>query len=152
VLSLSPTAVSSDELEDDVVARIGRQELLRPTPPPSVRIILDEAVLRRPAPDPKVWHDQLARIEDAAKGPTMTIQVLPLSAGVQGLNGGPLSLLWMADGSAVAYLEGNRSGELIEESAEIERYRLSYDRLRDAALPPCDSSAFIEQLVEDSRP
>lgn len=152
VLSLSPTVRGSDELEDDVAARLGRQELLRRTPPPSVRIILDEAVLRRPAPDPKVWHDQLARIEGAAQGPTMTIQVLPLSAGVQGLTGGPLSLLWMADGSAVAYLEGNRSGELIEESAEIERYRLSYDRLRDAALPPCDSSVFIRQLVEDSRP
>ncbi|GAA2298730.1 transcriptional regulator [Streptomyces caniferus] len=152
VLSSSPTCKGPDELEDDVAARIARQELLCRTPPPSVRIILDEAVLRRPAPDSTVWHDQLARIEDAAKAPTMTIQVLPLSVGVQGLTGGPLSLLWMADGSAVAYLEGNRSGELVEDPAEIERYRLSYDRLRDAALPPCDSSTFIRQLVEDSRP
>ncbi|MGW8973749.1 helix-turn-helix domain-containing protein [Streptomyces platensis] len=152
VLSSAPTAVNQDAVEDSVVARIGRQELLRRTPPPSVRIILDEVVLRRPAADPKIWHDQLTRIEDAGQAPTMTIQVLPLAAGIQGLTGGPLSLLWMADGSAVAYLEGNRSGELIEEPAEIERYRLSYDRLRDAALPPCDSSTFIQQLVEDSRP
>ncbi|WP_406218833.1 helix-turn-helix domain-containing protein [Streptomyces decoyicus] len=152
VLSSAPTAISPDEIEDNVAARIGRQELLRRTPPPAVRIILDEAVLRRPAPDHQIWHDQLTRIEAAAQAPTMTIQVLPLAAGVQGLTGGPLSLLWMADGSAVAYLEGNRSGELIEEPAEIERYRLSYDRLRDAALSPCNSSAFIQQLVEDSRP
>ncbi|MGW7022424.1 helix-turn-helix domain-containing protein [Streptomyces decoyicus] len=152
VLSSAPTAISPDEIEDNVAARIGRQELLRRTPPPAVRIILDEAVLRRPAPDHQIWHDQLTRIEAAAQAPTMTIQVLPLAAGVQGLTGGPLSLLWMADGSAVAYLEGNRSGELIEEPAEIERYRLSYDRLRDTALSPCNSSAFIQQLVEDSRP
>ncbi|WP_328547393.1 helix-turn-helix transcriptional regulator [Streptomyces platensis] len=152
VLSSAPTAISPAEIEDSVAARIGRQELLRRNPPPSVRIIFDEAVLRRPAPDPKIWHDQLTRIEAAAQAPTMTIQVLPFAAGMQGLTGGPLSLLWMADGSAVAYLEGNRSGELLEEPAEVERYRLAYDRLRDAALPPCDSSTFIQQLVEDSRP
>ncbi|MBM4794852.1 helix-turn-helix domain-containing protein [Streptomyces sioyaensis] len=151
-LSSSPTPVSPDELEEAVAARLGRQELLQRDRPPNVRIILDESALRRPVPDPKIWHDQLVRISEAAEAQHVTIQVLPFAAGVHSLMGGSLWLLWMADGSGVAYLEGNKSGELLEEPAEVERYRLSYDQLRDAALSPPDSAAFIRQLVEDSRP
>ncbi|WP_405839689.1 helix-turn-helix domain-containing protein [Streptomyces platensis] len=152
-LALAPAPISPAELEENVAARLSRQELLRRSPPPNVRIILDESALRRPASDPKVWHDQLERIVDeAADAPHMTVQVIPFTAGMHGLMGGSLSLLWMADGSSVAYLEDNNSGDLIEEPGEVARYRLAYDRLRDAALSPPDSAAFMRQLVEDSRP
>ncbi|MEU5546714.1 helix-turn-helix transcriptional regulator [Streptomyces sioyaensis] len=151
-LSSAPTPISSDELEKNVAARMGRQEVLHRDPPLTVRIILDESALRRPAPDAKVWYDQLTRIVDAADNPHVTIQVLPFSAGLHGLMEGSLSLLWMADGSAVAYLEGNKSGDLIEEPEEVAQYRLAYDRLRDAALTPHDSAVFMRQLAEDSRP
>ncbi|MEU8679892.1 DUF5753 domain-containing protein [Streptomyces sp. NPDC048611] len=114
--------------------------------------MLDESALRRSANDPKSWYDQLQRIADAADEPHMTIQVVPFSAGLHGLMGGSLSLLWMADGSSVAYLEDNNSGDLIEEPGEVALYRLAYDRLRDAALTPPDSAAFMRQLVEESRP
>ncbi|MEU9503709.1 helix-turn-helix transcriptional regulator [Streptomyces sp. NPDC048196] len=152
VLSSSPTPISPDELEEAVAARLGRQELLQRDRPPSIRIILDESALRRPASDPVVWHGQLARLAEAAEAPHMAIQVLPFATGVHNLMGGSLSILWMADGSAVAHLEGNTSSELIEEPDEITRYRLSYDRLRDAALSPSDSAAFIRQLMEESKP
>ncbi|QTZ92898.1 helix-turn-helix domain-containing protein [Streptomyces auratus] len=151
-LSSSPTPISPEELEESIAARLGRQELLHRTPPPDVRIILDESALRRPAPDRKIWHEQLTRIVEVADAPHMTIQMIPFSAGLHGLMGGSLSLLWMADGSGVAYLEGNNSGDLIEDPGEVARYRLAYDRLRDAALSPPDSAAFMRQLVEDSRP
>lgn len=62
--------------------------------------------------------------------------------------GGSLSLLWQADGSAVAYLEGNKFGELIEDADRVCTYRLSYDQIRDRALSPPDSVAFIERLLE----
>ncbi|MFF2921455.1 helix-turn-helix domain-containing protein [Streptomyces celluloflavus] len=152
VLSSAPAPISPQELEESIAARLGRQELLNGSPAPSVRIILDESALRRPASDRKIWHDQLRRIADAADAPHLTIQVLPFAAGVHGLMGGALSLLWMGDGSSVAYLEGNKSGELFEEPGQVERYRLAYDRLRDLALAPPDSAAFIKQLVEDSKP
>lgn len=151
-LSSAPAPISPEELEESVAARLGRQELLHRTPPPDVRIILDESALRRPARDAKIWHDQLSRIVDVARDPHMTVQVIPFAAGLHGLMGGSLSLLWMAEGSGVAYLEGNNSGDLIEDPRDVARYRLAYDRLRDAALSPPDSAAFMRQLVEDSRP
>ncbi|MFI0258649.1 helix-turn-helix domain-containing protein [Streptomyces sp. NPDC017056] len=152
VLSAAPTPISANLLEDRVAARLGRQELLKRTPPPSVRIILDEAVLRRPLPDAKAWYGQLSHILEMARTPNVAIQVLPFSAGTHDLMGGSLTLLWMADGSAVAYLEGNKSGDLIEDMAEVNQHRVSYDRLRDMSLSLTDSVAFIQQVMEASTP
>lgn len=148
VLSSAPGPGGGDEIEERVSARIGRRELLHRDPPPSLRVILDESALRRPTTDPKVWHEQLAHIVDAAQSPCITIQVLPFTAGVHDLMGSSLSLLWLRDGSAVAYLEGSKSGELTEEPEEIAQYRLSYDRLRDLALSPSESVAFVQHVME----
>ncbi|MFF2851667.1 helix-turn-helix domain-containing protein [Streptomyces sp. NPDC058001] len=147
---LSSELGDSDALEEQVLARVGRQELLRRDPPPSIRIILDESALRRPTSDLKIWHGQLARLIDAAQTPNIVIQVLTFAAGVHDLMGGSLSLLWMSDGSGVAYLEGSKSGELITDSEEVAAARLSYDRLRDLALSPPESLRFIERVLEES--
>ncbi|WP_432000630.1 helix-turn-helix domain-containing protein [Streptomyces sioyaensis] len=152
VLSSAPSLMCPDELEELVAARIGRQDLLSASPPPSVRVILDESAFMRPPADACTWSDQLSHLISASELPNITIQVLPFAAGPHDLMGGSLSLLWMADGTAVAYLEGNKSGDLIEDPAEVSQLRLSYDHLRDMALTPPDSIAFIKQLLEDSRP
>ncbi|MEU7254837.1 helix-turn-helix transcriptional regulator [Streptomyces rimosus] len=151
VLSSAPTPIDTDELDELVVARMGRQEMLSRSEPPSLRVILDESVLGRPLADDGAWQRQLAHLVGAAEEPNITLQVLPLNAGVHDLMGGSLSLLWMADGTTVAYLEGNKSGDLIEEAAEVAQYRRSYEHLRDLALQPGDSVAFIKRLLEDSR-
>lgn len=150
VLSSAPTVHRADEIEEQVAARLGRQELLLRDPPPHVRVILDEAVLHRPTTDRKIWSGQLERLANSADSPCVVVQILPLSAGVHDLMGGSLSLLWAPDGGAVAYLEGSKSGELIDDPHEVAQLRLSYDRLRDAALSPSASVALIERVMEDS--
>ena len=65
---------------------------------------------------------------------------------------GSLSLLWQSDGSSVAYLEGNKFGELIEDLEQFKIYRLSYDLIRDQALSPPDSVAFTERILEEYTP
>jgi hypothetical protein len=85
----------------------------------------------------------------AAQAP-ITLQVLPLAAGVHALRGrGSLSLLWQADGGGVAYLDGNSSGELLDEPEDLQTYRLAYDQVRDLALSPADSVEFIERVLEE---
>ncbi|MGB8942205.1 MAG: helix-turn-helix transcriptional regulator [Streptomyces sp.] len=148
-LSSDPQMTDADEIEEQVSARIGRQHLLRRDPPPSLRVILDESTLCRAPQDRKVWAGQVAHLLEATRSPHTVIQVLPFSAGVHDLMGGSLSLLWEPGGSAVAYLEGNKSGELVEDAAEVEAHRLSYDRLRDLALSPPLSVRFIQKVMED---
>ncbi|MFD7662391.1 helix-turn-helix domain-containing protein [Streptomyces sp. NPDC059788] len=150
LLSSSPTPISKKLLDDRVADRLGRQELLDRVPLPSVRFILDEAALRRPMAGRGVWRTQLGHVLKAAEAPNIAVQVLPFSAGSHDLMGGSLSLLWMDDGSAVAYLEGNKSGDLIEDRDEVKQHWLSYDRLRDMSLSLTESIAFIQQLMESS--
>lgn len=137
------------ELEEQLAARLGRQEILHQDVPPHYRAVLDEAALRRGASDPVEWQRQLRHLLDMAERPKVTIQVLPFASGLHALIGTSLTLLWMPDGGSVAYLENSVTGELIEDPREVERLRLAYDWLRDAALPPQESVALIQRVLEE---
>ncbi|MGW6547977.1 helix-turn-helix domain-containing protein [Streptomyces massasporeus] len=146
------TAGNSEEVEEQVAARMGRQELLYRESAPSVRVILDEGALRRPVPDVKVWVEQLSHLVDSADLPNVAIQVLPFMAGVHDLMSSDLILLWQRVGDPVAYVEGNGFGELIQDPDKVLAFRLSYDLVRDAALSPAESTAFLKRLLEECRP
>lgn len=145
------TESEAELVEDQVIARLGRKQLLYRNPAPSVRIIMDEYALRRSVADAEEWEAQLEHLIEVAELPLVTLQILPFSAGAHHLMHGSLTLLWQEDGSAVAYTEGNRCAELMEDPADVTRARLSYDRLRDLALPPSDSIAFIRGVLKEHR-
>lgn len=63
-----------------------------------------------------------------------------------------LWLLWQRIGDPVAYVEGNGFGELIDDPDKVLSFRLSYDLVRDAALTPVESMAFIKGLLEERTP
>ncbi|EKX65052.1 XRE family transcriptional regulator [Streptomyces ipomoeae] len=146
------TTGNSEEIEEQVAARMARQELLYRDPAPSVRVILDEGAVRRAVPDKKVWADQLSHLVEASESPSIVIQVLPYAAGQHDLMDGHLWLFWQRGGDAIAYSEGNGIGELIEDPERVLAFRLAYDRVRDAALTPVESTAFIKRLLEECRP
>ncbi|TFI30887.1 helix-turn-helix transcriptional regulator [Streptomyces sp. 4R-3d] len=141
-----------NELAEEVAARLGRQDLLRREDAPHFRAVLDESVLRRKTRDPKEWVRQLEHLLEASRLPNVTLQVLPFEAGPHALLGTSVTILWLPDGRAVAYTEDAHSGKLIEDPSEVEKLRLSYDLLRDLALSPRDSVAFIERLLEENKP
>ncbi|MEU9555756.1 helix-turn-helix domain-containing protein [Streptomyces fumanus] len=88
------TAGSDEGVEEQVVARMGRQELMYRRPTPSIRFILDEGALRRPVPDAKVWAGQLSHLVEAAALPSVALQVLPFTAGVHDLMDSHLWIFW----------------------------------------------------------
>ncbi|MER7897306.1 helix-turn-helix transcriptional regulator [Streptomyces sp. NPDC096046] len=146
------TAGSTEEVEEQVAARMGRQLLLRKEPSPNARFIIDESALRRPSASAETWNGQLQRLEAVAQWPNVIVQVLPFSAGVHHLMGkGSLTLLWQRDGSAVAYTEGHSLGLLMDDPEDVMHHHLSYDRLRDLALSPSDSLTFIRDVLEEHR-
>lgn len=139
------------ELEEHLAARLDRQEMLRRKDPPFLRTILDEAVLRRPLLDAEQWREQLGHLVTVGKFPHVTMRVLPFAAGPHCLLDGSLTMLRSAEGREAAWLESSKGGELFEGPTEDQQWcRLSYDALRDVALSPQDSVAFIEHLMEES--
>ncbi|WP_104530943.1 helix-turn-helix domain-containing protein [Streptomyces specialis] len=138
------------ELEEKVSVRISRQDILRQDDPPYYRAILDESVLRRPTTDPAAWRRQLAHLAEQATQPRTTIQGLPLSAGLHDLLGGSLTILWMPNGTSIAYIESSRNGDLYENPVDVEKLKLSFDLLRDMALSPDESLLFLHSLLTEA--
>lgn len=149
---LGASGWTGEELEGQVTARWERRAILTGPDPTDYRAIVDEAVLRRPLRDAEAWREQLAHLLAMAQLPNVTLQVLPLAAPLHGLHSTHTILLGLLDGRLVGYTEMAYSGDLAEEPKGVERLRLAYDRLRDLALPPWESVAFVERLMEDSRP
>ncbi|MGX4690794.1 helix-turn-helix domain-containing protein [Streptomyces sp. JNUCC 63] len=148
VLSLDALLDSEEQLEERVQARMGRQERLGSPDRPELWMILDEAVLRRPIGGSAVMREQLERLLDAAEERRTTVQVLPFDQGGHEAMGGSLTLLTLPDGTEAAYTEGSDYGQLTEESANVSRYKVIYDRLRAVALPPLMSLDMIRSAME----
>jgi transcriptional regulator with XRE-family HTH domain len=137
------------ELDRQVEARMGRRELLVGEDAPPFRTILSEAVLRTPLRDAGEWRAQLEYVAELSERETITIQVLPQTAGVHGLVSTDVWLLRLADGRPVAYTENAYWGELVEESARVERLQRAYDVVRDMAMSLAESRKFILRMLEE---
>ncbi|MEU9574895.1 helix-turn-helix transcriptional regulator [Streptomyces massasporeus] len=148
VLSLDALLDSEEQLEERVAARMGRQDRLSSPERPELWVVLDEAVLRRPIGGQAVMRKQLARLLDAGVERHVTVQVLPFDQGGHEAMGGSLTVLTLPDGSEMAYTEGADYGQLIEEPVNVGRYKVIYDRLRAAALPPVTSLDMIRSTME----
>ena len=60
-----------------------------------------------------------------------------------------VQLLWLPSGRTVAYIEGSWSGQLVQETEDVDRLRFAYDLLRDSALSTADSLALLRTTLED---
>ncbi|WP_437063477.1 helix-turn-helix domain-containing protein [Streptomyces sp. enrichment culture] len=150
VLSLDALLDGEAQLDERVAARTARQERLRSPDRPELWMILDEAVLRRPIGNPSVMRKQWEFLLDVAEERHITVQVLPFDQGGHHAMGGSLTILNLPDGTDVAYTEGADYGQLVEEPANVSRYKVIYDRLRAVALPPTMSLDMIRSALEDN--
>ncbi|WP_406479478.1 DUF5753 domain-containing protein [Streptomyces platensis] len=112
----------------------------------------DEAVLRRRVGSAEVMHRQMMSLIERGTSPHVTIQVLPFDAGEHAEMGGSLTLYALPDQPLLAYLEGSRSGTIIEEQDEVAELEESYDLLKAMALSPRDSEAMVRAAMEDWTP
>jgi transcriptional regulator with XRE-family HTH domain len=150
VFRAAQPAASPDEVERQLAARTTRQALLTASNPLRVWAILDEAVLRRLVGGVTVMHAQLARIQEIAALPNITLQVLPFDTGAHASMGTSFELLQFPEpgDTAIVYIEDQTSSQYLEAAADIERYTLVFDHLRASALSPQHSMEFIGQVAD----
>jgi transcriptional regulator with XRE-family HTH domain len=140
---------SESLVAEQVVARMNRQSCLTGPKAVNYRALLDESVIRRPARDPDVWTEQLERLIAVTQQPNVTVQVVPFHVGLHNLLTSPLQLLWLPSGRTVAYVESVWSGHLVEDTDDVEHFRLAYDRLRDSALSASESLGLLRTALEE---
>jgi transcriptional regulator with XRE-family HTH domain len=136
-------------LKERVEARIRRQELLVRTGRPRVRVLMDEAVLRRRVGGPKVMGVQLAKISDIAASEKVIVQIVPFSSGAQ-TSDSNMTLFEFDDASVspVVHVEGLLGAQFMHRRESVDRYREVLDNLRDAALSPRESQVLITEIKD----
>jgi transcriptional regulator with XRE-family HTH domain len=137
------------ELEQQVDARMGRRELLEGVDAPRFRTVLSEAVLRTGLLNAREWRGQLEHLAEMLERPNIVVHVLPFSAGPYGLDSTDVWFLRLAQGRTVAYTENAHRGDLIEDSAAVEKLQGAYDAVRDLALSPAESRSFVLRMLEE---
>jgi transcriptional regulator with XRE-family HTH domain len=128
-------------LKERVEVRLRRQQLLDRDSPPRYRVLMDEAVLRRPVGGPEVMVAQIDKILELAEKGKVTAQVVPFGVGAIAAQDSNFVLLEFGDAvlSPVVFVEGLQNNQIFEKQAEVDRYREAIEHLRDSALTPHES-------------
>jgi transcriptional regulator with XRE-family HTH domain len=136
----------------EVDVRTARQERLTSDDPPEFWAVLNEAVIRRNVGGRAVMRAQLERLVELSDLPSITIQVLPFSAGVHPAMDGSFSILGFPVPSdpAVVYMENQAGSVYLEEPADVDRFSRMFSHLMAKALSPEDSSRLLQKVAEDA--
>ncbi len=137
-------------------ARMTRQLRLRNEESVTAHVILDEAVVRRiVGPTPQDRHlmvDQLAWIRSLAQWPSITVQILPFTAGVHVGLLGPFTLVESVDAAIgeVLFLDDAAPRRLYPcDHPQVARYQAIFGDLADGALDADRSSGLLDQIIDD---
>jgi transcriptional regulator with XRE-family HTH domain len=137
-------------VESLVEVRGARQSVLWRSPPLTLDVVLDEAVLRREVGGCTVMREQLRALARAAELPHVRLQVLPFASGVHIGVTGPFVIFSFSSISDldVIVLDHLTSSLYLEEHDELRAYSAAFDTLRAHALSYEDSLAFIARTAE----
>ncbi|MDT9684236.1 helix-turn-helix transcriptional regulator [Streptomyces sp. TRM76323] len=135
-----------DQLESFMDRRMERQRMIfeRSTTPFS--FIIEEHVLRRRFGDGAQMRELLDHVLELSRPRNVTLQIVPLNAGLHACLDGPLRLLETPKGQRLAYSEGQQNGRLISDPKEVSLLQQRYDTLRSQALNSDVSRGLLEQL------
>jgi hypothetical protein len=137
-----------EDLDQLVAGRMERQRIFERPDPPSLWIIIDEAVLQRRIGSEKVMYDQLTHLVKLAVRPRTTVQVIP---GDVGAHVGLLGAFAIAglDGTGIVYMESPDQGQTTRAPAVVAKVSAAFDTLRSEALPRRPSRELIMRVAEE---
>jgi transcriptional regulator with XRE-family HTH domain len=142
---------SSEEVGRRVRLRMARQTLLTGEDPPRLWAVVDEAALRRPVGGREVMRRQLERLIDAAKLPTVTLQILPFATGAHPAMVGSFSVLRFADQELpdVVYLEHLTSAIYLNKPDEVDQYLHVMESICVQAAAPDQTVALLAKILDE---
>ena len=146
------------EIERRVQLRIARQTLLtRVTNPPELRVVLNEAILRRPIGGGKVMAGQLDHLVEAGTLPNVSIRVTPFAIGLhQGVVSGPFIMLEFPVNSngqpsepTTIYVDSFTGALFLDKPSEIGQYGDAFTDIWAAASGEPESRDVIARAARE---
>jgi transcriptional regulator with XRE-family HTH domain len=142
--------MNPDIYKQRVDVRMQRQQrVLEKENNPRYRVLIDEAVLRRPVGGPEIMAAQLDKILQTEQAGRVTVQVVPFDVGAHAAQDSNFILFEFGastDLGPVVFVEGLTGNHYLEKPEQIERYREALEYLRDSALGPRDSIRLVAEL------
>jgi len=144
--------VLPEEVERRVALRMARQTLLQRADPPRLRVVLDEAALRRPVGGSRVMRAQLERLIEATRLPNVTLRVLPLDAGAHPGIVGSFSILGFGDRELpdVVYLEHLTNAAYLDKRDDIDQYLYAFESICVLSSPPAKTAEILSRIAEEA--
>jgi hypothetical protein len=138
VVLLGYRTAPAEEIERRVSLRMARQQLLTRQDPPQLWAVVDEAALRRPIGGHEVMRAQIEALIDAAKLPSVRLQIIPFLAGGHAAAGGSFSILRFPDRDLpdVVYIEQLASALYLDKRDDVDQYAVAMETLCIEAEPP----------------
>lgn len=150
--------LQGDEVDRRVQLRAQRQNLItRVTAPPMLRLVLNEAVIRRMVGGPEVMAAQLERLAEMNVRQNVSVRVVPFSVGAhRGFDTGPFTLMRFpttGDGRdhepPTVYVQGFTGALYLDKPHEIHRYAEAFAEMWNDALSEDDSTALFRQIARE---
>ena len=149
-----PIELDPEEVERLLEVRLARQEILARDERPRLWAVIDEAVIHRVVGSVSVMRGQLRHLVESAQQGKTTDPGRALSCRCTRRDHRVRSSSWTfpePTDPAVVYVETLAGDIYLEESSDVNRYTLAFDRLRAASLHPDDSVQMIERLARTLR-
>ncbi|WP_330458609.1 helix-turn-helix transcriptional regulator [Streptomyces sp. NBC_00820] len=143
-------ALPPPDIEHRVSFRVKRQAILFRDSPAPQQVIIHEAALRMRFGGSDVTRNQLRYLLEMSDRERVTIQVVPFATGT-----------FAGSGQSVYYVEGpvpqldtvnldqSHGPVFLEAESQLDKYRVTLDRLEAAALSPEESQGFIHDILKD---
>jgi hypothetical protein len=127
-----------------------RQQILDRDDAPRLRVVLNEAAVRRVVGGPEVMRGQLAQLAAGRDRANVSVQVLPFTAGEHpAMASGPFVLLEFPDPAdpGVVTTENLTSSLSLDDPADFRQYAQTFGFLQAAALGPRESADMLSTLA-----
>ncbi|MGW2374998.1 MULTISPECIES: helix-turn-helix domain-containing protein [Kitasatospora] len=141
-------------LGDEAVAtrvsgRMQRQERLTGSPTVMFGFVINEAAFRAVVGTKGVMKRQLDHLLDVGELRNISIQVLPLDRAAYAALDGPVILLETPEHEQLAYVEGQKTGILYSDPAQVNTLSQRHGMIRMQALSIEESRVFIRKVAEE---
>jgi transcriptional regulator with XRE-family HTH domain len=136
-------------IEQRIVERTKRQQLLIRDDAPQIDIILDEAVLHRPIGGAATMKEQLGTVLEICERSNVTVQVVPFEVGAHpALESDFVILKFGGQTPSIVYVEGLMGRIYLDRAQDVQRYLQVFEHLRVVALSPKDSTDLVTKFHE----
>ncbi|MEU8967040.1 helix-turn-helix transcriptional regulator [Streptomyces sp. NPDC048491] len=140
-------AMSEDEINAQVAARLERQEILHRKEPPTISFVIAEAVLMARLGGDEVFREALEHLRRCADLPGLTLQIMPVNLKRHAALDGPFTLLETPDHQLLGYTETQRGSQIITDPDEVSILAQRYAMLRTQALNTEDTKGLLDRWL-----